>query len=127
MNSEDFNKCREFLEKQIENDCSNTELIKTYARLIELKSEHDIKTHEAIIKLEISQHQNQTDYNKTLVEKNTEYNVAVQNAGAQIQQNYQNNQAQTQQAYYNNAATVIGQHGYPNQGQPVLHSPINYG
>ncbi|MBS7690168.1 hypothetical protein I0E98_05535 [Pseudomonas lalucatii] len=49
MKSEDFNKCREFLEKEISEHPENGELLKVYLRLIELKSDYDKETDKAWI------------------------------------------------------------------------------
>lgn len=45
MRTEEFNKCREFLEGQIMRTPDNKELIATYQKLLELKSIYDTEIH----------------------------------------------------------------------------------
>lgn len=45
MRTEEFNKCREFLEGQIMRTPENKELIATYQKLLELKSIYDTEIH----------------------------------------------------------------------------------
>ncbi|WP_005224095.1 hypothetical protein [Marichromatium purpuratum] len=88
MKSEDFNKCRQFLEKAIDNYPDNSEILKVYLRLIELKSEYDKETHKAWIEkkvreselntqLQTAAHTNDTDLSKTYHTNNTNYGMAV--------------------------------------------------
>lgn len=49
MRTEEFNKCREFLEGQIIRTPDNKELISAYQKLLELKSIYDTKIHTSIL------------------------------------------------------------------------------
>lgn len=49
MRTEEFNKCREFLEGQIMRNPDNKELISAYQKLLELKSIYDAKIHTSIL------------------------------------------------------------------------------
>lgn len=49
MNNEDFNKCREFLEKLIVQDGINENALNVYAKLIEFKSIHDKEIEKSVI------------------------------------------------------------------------------
>jgi len=77
MNYIDFNNCRIFLEKMIEQKPDNSELIQAYVKLIEKKAEFDIswlKTDEELRKdFEKNQTERikaQTEVTKTSIEKN---------------------------------------------------------
>lgn len=115
MKSEDFDKCRQFLEKIISESPENGELLKAYVRLIELKSEYDKETDKARIEKEIREaefnlqhqstvHTNNTDLDKTYHTNNTQHNMAFNQQQAE---NYRNDQIQMH-------GTVQGamQHGY---------------
>ncbi|WAK02394.1 hypothetical protein [Methylobacter sp. YRD-M1] len=102
MKSEDFDKCRQFLEKSIEGSPENGEFLKVYLRLIELKSEYDKETDKAWIEKEIREaefntqyqtavHTNNTDLNKTCHTNNTNYEMAWNQQQAE---NYRHNQTQ---------------------------------
>lgn len=102
MNSEDFNKCREFLESQIKEAPENKELLTAYQRLFELKSEFDKETNKAVIEKEIREaeiqanlnakvHTNNTDYGKAVHSNNTSFNM---NAGNNHAANFQHQQTQ---------------------------------
>lgn len=61
MRTEEFNKCREFLEGQIMRTPDNKELIATYQKLLELKSIYDTEIHISMLdkkarKMEFQQH-----------------------------------------------------------------------
>lgn len=101
MNSEDFNKCREFLEQQISNSPENKEMIAVYQKLIELKSTHDKETQKAMIEKEVRESEFQKQYQSTVHTNNTNFDMNSQNNWAATQQNYQNNMAATQQNYHN--------------------------
>ena len=112
MKTEEFNKCREFLEKAIIETPENSEFLTAYQKLIELKSIYDKETDKARIEKEIrevefnskyntavhtnntdydkSVHQNNTDLNKTMHTNNTGFNTAQNNNQAQVFQNGQN-------------------------------------
>ena len=77
MNYIDFNSCRIFLEKMIEQKPDSSELIQAYVKLIEKKAEFDIswlKTDEELRKdFEKNQTERikaQTEITKTSIEKN---------------------------------------------------------
>ena len=102
MNSEDFNKCRDFLESQIKEAPENKELLTAYKRLFELKSEFDKETNKAVIEKEIREaeiqaklnatiHTNHTDYNKTVHSNDTNLNINANNNNAA---NFQHQQTQ---------------------------------
>ncbi len=118
MKSEDFDKCRQFLEKTIAENPENGETLKVYLRLIELKSEYDKETDKAWIEKEIRQaeynfqyqstvHTNNTDLDKTYHTNNTNHNMAWNQNQAE---NYRNDQNQM-----HNTVQGLFQHGYlPN-------------
>ncbi|MDT0499524.1 MULTISPECIES: hypothetical protein [unclassified Halomonas] len=100
MKSEDFDKCRQFLEKAIENSPDNGELLKVYLRLIELKSEYDKETDKARIEKEIREaeintqyqtavHTNNTDLDKAYHTNNTNYGMAVSQQQGENYRHYQ--------------------------------------
>lgn len=81
MNYIDFNNCRIFLEKMIEQKPDNSDLIQAYIKLIEKKAEFDIswlKTDEELRKdFEKNQTERikaQTEITKTSIEKNAYVN-----------------------------------------------------
>ncbi|MFH4861276.1 hypothetical protein WMQ30_22240 [Vibrio diabolicus] len=86
MNSEDFNKCREFLEKMIMENPENQEFLSAYTNLVNLKSEHDKDIERAILEKEIKDsefyyvhrstvHTNNTNYDKSKYENDTKYDI----------------------------------------------------
>ena len=102
MKSEDFDKCRQFLEAAISDSPDNGELLKVYLRLIELKSEYDKETDKAWIEKEIREaefntqyhtavHSNNTDLNKTYHTNNTNHSMAWNQQQAE---SYRHDQAQ---------------------------------
>lgn len=104
MNSEDFNKCREFLESQIAKNPENKELIETYRYLIESKSNYDKETQKSIIEKEVREAEFQKQLQSTIHTNNTNYGIAAGNNLAATQQNYQNNYAATQQNWHTQQA-----------------------
>lgn len=102
MKNEEFNSCRAFLEESISKSPENSELLKVYLRLIELKSEYDKETDKAWIEKEIREtesnlnyqatvHANNTDYDKAVHTNNTNHNMAWNQQQAE---NYRNDQNQ---------------------------------
>lgn len=102
MKTEEFEKCRQFLESSIKASPENGELLKVYLRLIELKSEYDKETDKAWIEKEIRDaelnahyqtavHANNTDLGKTYQTNTTNQNIAW---NQQQSENYRHNQAQ---------------------------------
>ena len=118
MKDEQFNKCREFLEKSISESPENGELLKVYLRLIELKSEYDKETDKAWIEKEIREtesnlnyqatvHTNNTEFDKTTHTNNTNHSMAWNQQQAENYRNDQNQMHGTVQSAF--------QHGYlPN-------------
>jgi hypothetical protein len=110
MNSQDFDKCRQFLEDQLSKNIDNRELLATYQKLIEVKSQYDQATHKAVIEKEMKEVElngqynavlqtTRTDYEKAVYKNNTDYNIAATNAATQFQQH----QMSTQASIYNTA------------------------
>lgn len=104
MKTEEFNKCREFLEQAILENPENGEFLKSYQKLIELKSIYDKETDKAIIEKEIREaefnsnyntavHTNNTEYGKAVYQNNTDFNIAANNNNAANYQNQQNQYA----------------------------------
>ncbi|MEA5237617.1 hypothetical protein VB602_14995 [Vibrio parahaemolyticus] len=100
MKSEDFSKCREFLERCIIEQPDNTGYLEAYVKLLELKSEYDKETDKARIEKEIREaelntqfnttvNNNNTDYNKAVYQNNTDFNIAANTNFAQTQQHQQ--------------------------------------
>lgn len=90
MNSEDFDNCRKFLEKMIENNPDEECYLSSYMTLIDLKSKYDLETEKAIIEKELREseldysyeaivHTNNTDYNKTENRNETDYHIVREN------------------------------------------------
>ncbi|MBU3058783.1 hypothetical protein [Pseudomonas indica] len=111
MKSEDFNKCRVFLEKQISEQPENGELLKAYLRLIELKSDYDKETDKAWIEKEIREteynlnyqakvHSNNTDLDKTYHTNNTNHSMAWNQQQAENYRNDQNQMHSTLQSAF---------------------------
>ena len=128
MNSEDFNKCRQFLEEQLSKNIENKDLLATYQKLIELKSQYDQTTDKAVIEKEIKQAEfdaqyhtvlqtSNVDYSKAVHKNNIDYNIAANNAATQFQQH----QMTTQAGVLN---TAMGQpqfwNNYHQQPNPLL-------
>lgn len=125
MNSHDFDKCRQFLEDQLSKNIDNKELLATYQKLIEVKSQYDQATDKAVIEKEIKQAELNTqyntvlqtssvDYDKAVYKNNTDYNIAANNTAGQFQQHQMTTQASIfntamSQPYFQNA------YAQPNQ------------
>lgn len=77
MNSDDFNKCRAFLEEQIAGSQDKKDLLLVYQRLIELKSEHDKATTKAVIEKEIREAELNEKFNSSVHANNTSHNMAL--------------------------------------------------
>ncbi|HDR9128804.1 TPA: hypothetical protein QDB31_005909 [Burkholderia vietnamiensis] len=128
MKSEDFSKCREFLEDQLSKNIDNKDLLSVYQKLIELKSQYDLATDKAVIEKELKQAEldaqyhttvqtSNVDYNKAIHKNNTDYNIAANNNATQFQQH----QMTTQAGIVNSAM------GHPQfWNHPSLQSPGNY-
>jgi hypothetical protein len=100
MNSQDFDKCRQFLEKHLSENIDNKNLFAIYQRLIELKSQYDLETDKVVIEKQLREadlntqyhtavHTNNTEYNKTVHKNNTDFGIAANNNGAASHQHYQ--------------------------------------
>lgn len=76
MNNEDFNKCREFLEKLIVQDDINESALNVYAKLIELKSIHDKEIEKAVIEKEIRESESYDNYRSNKHRNDTDYDIA---------------------------------------------------
>lgn len=88
MKTDEFNLCRDFLEKAILKNPENSEFLQAYQKLIELKSIYDKETDKARIEKEIREaeynstyqatvHTNNTEYNKATYQNNTDFNIAA--------------------------------------------------
>ncbi|MCO6507383.1 MAG: hypothetical protein J6578_01105 [Snodgrassella sp.] len=107
MRTEEFNKCREFLEGQIMRTPDNKELIAAYQKLLELKSIYDTEIHISMLdkkarRMEFQQ-QVQTTVSAT---ENHQEGIStkddVQNYNQlQLNQNNQNNLMANQKNWYN--------------------------
>lgn len=104
MNSEDFNKCRQFLEEQLSKNIENKDLLATYQKLIELKSQYDQATDKAVIEKELKQaeldtqfrttvHTSNVEFDKAIHRHNTDFNIAANNNATQFQQHHMTTQA----------------------------------
>jgi hypothetical protein len=104
MKTEEFNKCRQFLEEQLSNNLDNKELIAAYVKLIESKSQYDTATDKAIIEKEIREaelntqfrttaYANDTDLNKAIHRNNIDYSMAWNTQQAESYRHYQSMQA----------------------------------
>ncbi len=102
MKSEEFDKCRQFLEKAISENPDNNCFLEAYVKLIELKSMYDKETDKALIEKEIRQaefntqyntavHTNNTEYGKSVYQNNTDFNIAANNNQAA---NYRHHETQ---------------------------------
>lgn len=127
MKSEEFNKCREFLENQIQASTDETyrnNLLQTYQKLLELKSTYDTDTDRALIEKEIKQAEFSAQTNQ------------VHNANWHAtQQNWQNNQASMHNNYHDNQANMTNNYnnaafGYSqtihNNNANVLNNAIQH-
>ena len=127
MNSQDFDKCRQFLEGQLSKNIENKELIATYQKLLELKSQYDTATDKAVIEKELRQaeleahyhtaiHTSNVDYDKAVHRNNTEYGIATNNNATQFHQHQMTtaagvvNTAMSQPQFWN---------GYPQPNPPL--------
>ncbi|MBE3680253.1 hypothetical protein HJ199_11550 [Vibrio parahaemolyticus] len=90
MNSEDFDNCRKFLEKMIENHPDEERYLSSYMTLIDLKSKYDLETEKAIIEKELLEsgfdysyktvvHTNNTEYDKAENKNEADYHTAREN------------------------------------------------
>lgn len=79
MNNEDFNRCREFLEKLIVQDGINENALNVYAKLIELKSVHDKEIEKSVIEKEIRESESYDKYLTSRHRNNTDYDIARDN------------------------------------------------
>ncbi|OOE93141.1 hypothetical protein [Salinivibrio sp. AR640] len=102
MKSEEFDKCRQFLETAISENPESNGFLEAYVKLMELKSSYDKETDKALIEKEIRQaefntqynstvHTNNTEYGKSVYQNNTDFNIAANNNQAA---SYQHNQTQ---------------------------------
>lgn len=90
MNSDDFNKCRAFLEGQITESQDKKELLDVYRRLLELKSEHDKATTKAVIDKEIKEAELREKFSSTVHTQNTQHNMDLNRVAAGVQINRDN-------------------------------------
>lgn len=122
MNSHDFDKCRSFLEKHLEGNIDNTELLQAYLKLIELKSKYDLETDKAYIEKQIKEAELNTQYNTAVHTNNTDFNKSVHQNNTAMWTAQSGHAAATQQHYQ-------GQHyGTLNNaiGQGLLQNPSNF-
>lgn len=110
MNSQDFDKCRQFLEGQLSKNIENKELLAVYQKLLELKSQYDMTTDKAVIEKELRQaeleahyhttvHTANVDYDKAIHRNNTDFGIAANNNANQ----YYQHQMTTAAGVVNNA------------------------
>lgn len=117
MKSEEFNKCREFLENQIQaltDETYRNNLLQTYQKLLELKSTYDKDTDRALIEKEIKQAE---FFEQTNQVYNTNWHAT--------QQNWQNNQA-SMTNNHNNAVFGYAQ-AIHNNNANVFNNAIQHG
>ena len=79
MNNEDFNKCREFLERLIVKDGVNENALNAYVKLVELKSAHDREIEKSVIEKEIRESESYHQYQASRYRNDTEYDIARDN------------------------------------------------
>lgn len=89
MNDFNFNNCRNFLERMIQSNPDNTELVKAYVKLIEKKSEVDIQFLKSDADVRNEWEKNLTDRIKAQTEVQKK---SIEKGGMQIQQPYIQNQ-----------------------------------
>jgi|GEM_PF-3133081 hypothetical protein len=110
MKSEEFNKCREFLENQIQaatDETYRSNLLQAYQKLLELKSIYDKDTDRALIEKEIKQAEFEAQTSQIY---NTNYHATQQNwqnNQSCMNNNWNDNLARTKQNYDNNAFGLI--------------------
>lgn len=99
MQNENFEKCRSFLEKHLEENIDNKELLQAYLKLIELKSKYDLEIDKAYMENQtkaaelntqysMAVHTNNTDFNKSSHQNNTVMWTAQSGQAAATQQHY---------------------------------------
>jgi len=126
MNSQDFDKCRQFLEDHLSRNIDNKDLLAVYQKLIELKSQYDTATDKALIEKEVreaelntqfrtSAYNNDTDLNKAMHRNNTDLNMAW---NTQQAENYRHNQ--TTQSNVFSQAMGNGYQPWSQSGQGQL-------
>ena len=98
MKTEEFDKCREFLEKAIIDNPENNGFLQTYQKLIELKSIYDKEIDKVQIEKQIRDTELSTqyhtdintsniEYKKSIYQNDTDYHIAVNNKSMR---NFQN-------------------------------------
>ncbi len=93
MNDECFNKCRVFLEGQIDKNPENKELVCAYVKLIEVKSTHDRETQKAVIEKDIRQAEFSKQFQTAVHTNDTQFNINANKNWAETQQNWHRQQA----------------------------------
>lgn len=117
MKSEEFNKCREFLENQIQaatDEAYRSNLLQTYQKLLELKSIYDKDTDRALIEKEIKQ-----------AEFEAQTNQIYDTNHHEIQRNWQDNQSSMNNNWNDNLARV--QKNYHNQEFGLVNNAMQNG
>lgn len=117
MKSEEFNKCREFLENQIQaatDETYRSNLLQTYQKLLELKSIYDKDTDRALIEKEIKQAEFEAQTSQIY---DTNYHGT--------QRNWQDNQSSMNNNLNDNFART--QQNYHNQEFGLVNNAIQYG
>ncbi len=110
MNSEDFNKCREFLQKSYSDSPENSKLLEAYMQLCDNKSTYDKETDKARIENEIRATEANIKYNTEVYKSNNEihssehsdnvkYDMAKDKNDADVFMNGQNNSHSTERVY----------------------------
>jgi len=121
MKTEEFNKCRQFLEDQLSNNLDNKELLAAYVRLIELKSQYDTATDKALIEKEIREAELNTQFRTTAYTSDTDLNKAMHRNNTDYNMAWNAQQAENSRHYQSTLATVFNQamgNGYQPWGQP---------
>jgi hypothetical protein len=126
MKTEEFNKCREFLENLLstnKDDAKFEKLLAAYVKVMELKSIYDKDTDKAIIEKQIRDAELAAGYGSTVHSNETNLGIAHHSNWAAVQQNWQNNAAAVQQNHHNN---VYATHqNYHNQAAGIVNTAIS--
>lgn len=118
MKSEEFNKCREFLENQIQaatDEAYRSNLLQTYQKLLELKSIYDKDTDRALIEKEIKQAEFEAQTNQIYDTNHHETQRNWQDNQSSMNNNWNDNLARVQKNYHNQEFGLVNnamQNGY---------------
>ncbi|MEZ2137736.1 hypothetical protein V3O09_07140 [Stenotrophomonas maltophilia] len=122
MNSQDFDKCRQFLEDQLSKNIDNKELLATYQKLIELKSQYDTATDKALIEKEIREAELNTQFRTAAYANDTDLNKAVHSNITNSNMAWNAQQAESQRHHQTTVANTMT-HAMSNGYQPWQPMP----